>query len=228
MFYAWVQLCKSRVNSQVHALALAAAGIDSFLAGSIHSIRVHGNIFQKHIIQGLSGSDHWQTGRALDAHMEDNRFIGLVEQEFAHFGVQILHAITVNSLDAIRVGQGHVIRVLGVSYGNETILVEKALPVFHHHLSVIIQNHEFNGDFLFGDSFEFRACHVEGSITIHGNAAFRGVCKFCANTVSHGNSHSSQRTTTEHLSRLSPRDELGGNHLVNAYSSCKDGVVDHT
>mmetsp|Transcript_20930 Transcript_20930/g.23453 ORF Transcript_20930/g.23453 Transcript_20930/m.23453 type:complete len:237 (-) Transcript_20930:104-814(-) len=157
--------------------------------------------------------------------MEQDGFLWIRKEELLHGGGKILCRIAINVLNAKGIGQDCIFGILFISYRQITFIVEQTLPVFNHHLCLIVQNHNFHRYFSFCHSFQFGKGHVEGSITVDGNANFASIGKFGANDISKRDTHGTQGSTGQHLSWFGPCNKLRGHHLVDTDPCGKDGII---
>mmetsp|Transcript_30902 Transcript_30902/g.90328 ORF Transcript_30902/g.90328 Transcript_30902/m.90328 type:complete len:760 (+) Transcript_30902:108-2387(+) len=177
-----------------------------------------------HIVQGLAGRHHGHAGGPLDAAMEQDGLVRILEQKFSQLGLQIFGMVAVHALDFEGIGQGNVIGV-GIAHGQIPLSVEQALPVLDHHLTLVVQDDHLDGDALLGHGLELREGHVEGAVAVDADADGLGVGQLGSDGVAEADAHGAEGAGAEHLAGLGPRDVLGGHHLVDADAGGEEAVV---
>ena len=93
----------------------------------------HVDVFEDHVIEGLSGGNERKARRPSDADVEEDWLVGVVKEELPHLFFNFVFALGFYTSNAKGRSQGRVVGVL-VSDGKLSVGVEKTLPVFYHHL----------------------------------------------------------------------------------------------
>ncbi len=181
------------------------------------------NVAEFHLVEGLAAGDHGVdvlVGFAEEVH--DDRPRGFDHFLDAPGDVFLAVALDAGDAEAFgelgEIGVGH----LGIA---EAALVEEFLPLLDHALEVVVEDGDFDGDFVFGGGGEFLREHDEGGIAVDVDHQFAGAADLRADGGGDAVAHGAQAAGGDHAAGLGPADELGGPHLVLADAGGEDGLA---